>query len=205
MEKVVAKGKVVNVQQIPFLTKMTNFLAVANQMALGNVTKIDYEDLEDILRFHCGEMIYFLESLYWSVMGSKEDKQYVQMPVASAQHLDLLNICLDMLLRKGGEYGADVDRYIEINEAAELGSVFAGTAGVGFPNHQMTVLMGYMMKHTTSVMRIIGRYMAHEDGLYEEMDKVREKVVDQINYIILLMGAVYVSKRRFLVDITEVA
>lgn len=204
VEKVVEKGKIVNIQHAPFMTKMSNFLAIASQMALSNVTKVDYEDLNDFLHFNCGEIIYFLETLYWEILRNREEEGYVSMPITKEMHQRLIGICLEMLSSKGKEYGADVDRFVEINEAAEFGSIFAATTGVVFPNRQLTVLMGYMMKHTTSVMRIISRHMAKEDSLYEEMDKVQEKVVDQINYIILMMGAVYVSKRRFILDIAEV-
>ena len=77
-----------------------------------------------------------------------------------------------VLLAKAGEYAADSDRLHNFKRAAHL----QGKTPVG-------ALSGMMCKHTVSIYDLINGY---EEGRAIEPNLWDEKIIDNINYLILL-------------------
>ena len=77
-----------------------------------------------------------------------------------------------VLLAKAGEYAADGDRLHNFKRAAHL----QGITPVG-------ALSGMMCKHTVSIYDLINGY---EEGRAIEPELWDEKIIDNINYLILL-------------------
>jgi hypothetical protein len=96
---------------------------------------------------------------------------------------DILNKCADILNKKGKHYaGTDADRLLNFKVANEIFS--AGYRQVN--NTPKRVLWGYLLKHLTSIC-----YMCHMKSenapSREDWD---EKIVDSINYLLLLSAMV---------------
>ena len=92
-------------------------------------------------------------------------------------HYDyIMRRCGDTLLTKADEYAEGDDRLHNFRVAAAV---------MGCDVKQ--ALAGMMSKHTVSVYDLIRRYAAGEDV---PTDMWEEKIIDHINYLILLWAAV---------------
>lgn len=87
-----------------------------------------------------------------------------------------------VLLAKADEYAADGDRLHNFKRAAHL----QGKTPVG-------ALSGMMCKHTVSIYDLIEGY---EEGRAIEPELWDEKIIDSINYLILLRAALYEEERE---------
>lgn len=80
-----------------------------------------------------------------------------------------IEMCLDVLLSKAGEYASDTDRLHNFKVAAEIQGI-----------SQQEAVAGMMAKHTTSVYDMV---MSGEEFSQAQWD---EKIGDHINYLLLL-------------------
>ncbi len=94
--------------------------------------------------------------------------------------LDGAHALIDSVLRsKGDEYTSGGDRLSQFKTAAKLQNITVKEA-----------LAGMMVKHTTSIYDMIG------DGREHSKEKWDEKIIDHINYLILLRAIVEEEKDR---------
>lgn len=84
---------------------------------------------------------------------------------------DILTNSENTLIKKSNEYSNDKDRLCAFKSAAILQNI-----------SPIKALAGMMSKHTTSIYEMI-----YSDKKYTE-DKWNEKIIDHINYLILLKG-----------------
>ena len=87
---------------------------------------------------------------------------------------DIFDQCKKLLLSKNVEYARDEDKLHNFKKAARFR---------GVTNEE--VLAGMMLKHTTSIYDYIDDV---NKGVYHPIDRWDEKLVDQINYLLLLRG-----------------
>lgn len=93
--------------------------------------------------------------------------------------IDQLNLCNNLLCKKGEEYDRDTgDRFHSFKVAAELQN-----------ETPMQALAGMLAKHTVSVFDLM-REGCHDEKLWEE------KITDHINYLILLKGLVIAENKE---------
>lgn len=90
---------------------------------------------------------------------------------------DTYERCRELLIAKAKEYAADGDRLHNFRIAARL----MGVTPLG-------ALAGMMCKHTVSVYDLAGAY---EKGQVAALALWDEKIIDSINYLILLRALIY--------------
>lgn len=86
---------------------------------------------------------------------------------------ETMKTCAGILVRKEGEYAVKADRLIQFNHLAE----FRG-------QKPRQILGGMMLKHTDAVYNLIDRPEC------ASLDAWDEKIIDHINYLILLRAVV---------------
>ena len=111
---------------------------------------------------------------------------------AFRKNLDDVHEKVELVLgAKGEEYATDTDRLHNFKIAAHMQGITDKEA-----------LGGMMAKHTTSVYDMIA------DGKPHSMEKWDEKIIDHINYLILLRAIVVeeaeVARRKVLLDVNTV-
>jgi len=167
------------------MTKLIGYLSFVNTAAYQEETKEGFENTMSTVNHHLRDFARYLCLLYNKAGGPKTTAELLE--TASA-----------LLVKKGKEYGSGEDRFAEINEAVALNTILSHVTGGVYPTHAVSVLTGYMMKHVVSVNTITIRYLLGEEI---EEERLEEKIVDLINYLILIYVATWMSLRRF--DLAE--
>lgn len=102
-------------------------------------------------------------------------------------NLDFIHSQVDSVLAaKGDEYAGQID-----NDRLHNFKVAAGMQGITVKE----ALAGMMAKHTTSIYDMIG------DGRDYSLDKWDEKILDHINYLILLRAIILEEKGAKVFDV----